>query len=131
MRLRTLPLSVAGIIMGSFVADSFGYVETGIFIWAMLTALALQILSNIANELGDLHKGTDNENRLGPIRSVQSGKLTEDELKRMLVGFVLLSMIFGLFLIHTSFGSLTSSSSLKMIGLGAFAIIAAIKYTFG
>lgn len=131
MRLRTLPLSVAGIIMGSFVAGSFGFWNTGIFIWAMLTALALQILSNIANELGDLHKGTDNENRLGPIRSVQSGKLTVGELKKMLVGFVILSMVFGLFLIQTSFGSLASTSSLVMIGLGAFAIIAAIKYTFG
>lgn len=131
MRLRTLPLSVAGIIMGSFVAGSHGFWHIGIFIWALLTAIILQIISNIANELGDLQKGTDNENRLGPIRSVQSGNLTEKALKNMLLIFVLLSMIFGLFLIGTSFGSLITLSSLMMIILGALAIIAAIKYTFG
>lgn len=131
MRLRTLPLSVAGIIMGALLAGSFGDWNTPVFIWAMLTALSLQILSNLVNELGDLHKGTDNENRLGPIRSVQSGNLSEKELKNMLLLFVVLSMIFGLFLIVTSFGSLIDSSSLLMIGLGALAIIAAIKYTFG
>ncbi|MHB9055138.1 MAG: 1,4-dihydroxy-2-naphthoate octaprenyltransferase [Paludibacteraceae bacterium] len=131
MRLRTLPLSVAGIIMGGMVAASEGFWNTGIFIWALLTALSLQILSNIANELGDLQKGTDNENRLGPIRSVQSGKLTPANLKGMLVAFICLSVFFGLFLIGTSFGSLSSSSSLIMIVLGGLAIVAAIKYTFG
>lgn len=131
MRLRTLPLAVAGVVMGGLMAGAYGYWNTAIFVWAMLTALSLQILSNIANELGDLQKGTDNDNRLGPIRSVQSGKLTEGELKQMLVVFVLLSMLFGTFLVYTSFGTLFSKLSLLMLGLGAFAIVAAIKYTFG
>lgn len=131
MRLRTLPLAMAGVVMGGLLAGAYGYWNTVIFVWAMLTALSLQILSNIANELGDLQKGTDNENRLGPIRSVQSGKLTESDLKQMLVGFVLLSMLFGTFLVYTSFGTLFSGLSLVMLGLGALAIVAAIKYTFG
>lgn len=131
MRLRTLPLSVAGIIMGGLLAGSQGFWDTGIFIWALLTAVSLQILSNIANELGDLQKGTDNENRLGPIRSVQSGHLSVKNLYGLLIIFVLLSVSFGLCLIWVSFHSLFSSSGLTMIILGALAIVAAIKYTFG
>lgn len=131
MRLRTLPLSVSGILMGGFLAGSENFWNTSIFIWAMLTALALQILSNIANELGDLQKGTDNEHRLGPIRSVQSGNLTPKELNGLLILFILLSIIFGLFLIWTSFQAIFSSSGLIMILLGVAAIVASIKYTFG
>lgn len=131
MRLRTLPLSVAGIIMGGMLAASHHFWNTGTFIWAMLTALSLQIVSNIANELGDLQKGTDNENRLGPIRSVQSGNLTAGELKRLLVVFVLLSLFFGLLLVGSTFRSFFSPESLTMLFVGALAIVAAIKYTFG
>ncbi|NLO70306.1 MAG: 1,4-dihydroxy-2-naphthoate octaprenyltransferase [Porphyromonadaceae bacterium] len=131
MRLRTLPLSISGIILGSLVAAAHGFWDFGIFTWALLTAVILQIISNIANELGDLQKGTDNEQRLGPIRSVQSGNLTERELKKMLILFVLSSMVSGLFLIERSFNSLFILPSYTMIFLGALAIIAAIKYTFG
>ncbi len=131
MRLRTLPLSVAGIVMGSMLAAADGFWHTGIFIWAMLTALSLQILSNIANELGDLQKGTDNEDRLGPIRSVQSGNLTTKNLTGLLIIFVGLSMVFGAYLVWTSFHSISSAPSLAMLALGALAIIASIKYTFG
>ena len=131
MRLRTLPLSVAGIMMGGMLAASRGYWSTGSFVWAMLTALSLQILSNIANELGDLQKGTDNAQRLGPIRSVQSGKLSAENLKGMLVAFVFISIVCGLFLILQSFHSLFTLSSLIMMALGVLAITAAIKYTFG
>ncbi len=131
MRLRTLPLSVAGILLGGMLAVSEGYRSTGIFIFGLLTALSLQIVSNIANELGDLQKGTDNENRLGPIRSVQSGHLTFENLKVMLIIFVVISILSGLLLVGISFGSLKYLSSLLMLLLGALAVVAAIKYTFG
>lgn len=131
MRLRTLPLAVAGVIMGGTLATSAGFWQSALFIWAMLTALSLQILSNIANELGDLQKGTDNEKRLGPIRSVQRGNLTAKNLYGLLILFVGLSMTFGASLVGTSFHSLSSLPSLIMLGLGALAIVAAIKYTFG
>lgn len=131
MRLRTLPLSASGILMGAFLAKSENCWNTSIFIWAILTALSLQILSNIANELGDLQKGTDNEHRLGPIRSVQSGYLTYKDLSRFLVLFILISVAFGLFLIWSSFGDLFSVSGIIMILLGALTITASIKYTFG
>lgn len=131
MRLRTLPLSVAGIVMGGALAASRSHWDTGVFSCALLTALCLQILSNIANELGDLQKGTDNEHRLGPIRSVQSGKLTHKELLRFLYIFLVLSAVFGLVLVWTAFESVFSLPGLGMILLGGLAIMAAIKYTFG
>ncbi|MFV0391775.1 MAG: 1,4-dihydroxy-2-naphthoate octaprenyltransferase [Paludibacteraceae bacterium] len=131
MRLRTLPLSVSGIIMGGMLATSRLQWDTGVFSWALLTALSLQILSNIANELGDLQKGTDNEHRLGPIRSVQRGKLTEKNLSRFLLVFIVLSALFGLCLIWTAFDSFLSIQSWIMILLGSLTIVAAIKYTFG
>ena len=59
-RLRTLPLSLSGVLLGSLLAASDGYFKMTTFVWAMLTTVALQILSNLANEVGDLTKGTDN-----------------------------------------------------------------------
>ncbi|MFV0470460.1 MAG: 1,4-dihydroxy-2-naphthoate octaprenyltransferase [Paludibacteraceae bacterium] len=131
MRLRTLPLSVAGVILGGLAAVSDGYTRWDVFIAALLTTLSLQILSNISNELGDLQKGTDDENRLGPIRSVQSGKLTYKNLLHTMYLFVVLSAGFGLMLVLVSFHTLCSVRSVAMLTLGGCAIVAAIKYTFG
>lgn len=130
-RLRTLPLSLSGIIMGSKLACSKGYLDWKIFGWTVITTLSLQILSNLANELGDLQKGTDNNNRIGPIRSIQSGLLNIKEFKHIIVFFVLLSAFSGSILIYNAFNSLLSSDGLIMLCLGAAAIIAAIKYTMG
>lgn len=78
-RLRTLPLSLSGIFLGTLLAKAAGYFHWLPFLLAVATTLSLQILSNLANELGDLQKGTDNANRLGPIRSIQSGALSLSE----------------------------------------------------
>ena len=86
-RLRTLPLSLSGVLLGSLLAASDGYFKTTTFVWAMLTTVALQILSNLANEVGDLTKGTDNEHRLGPIRSAQSGALSMREMVQAMIVF--------------------------------------------
>lgn len=131
MRLRTLPLAVAGIIMGGILAAKAHYWSLEIFLWALLTAVFLQILSNVANELGDLQKGTDNEYRLGPIRSVQRGKLTQRNLLNMLFLFVGLSIIAGLGLVWTAFESFFYVPSVLVFFLGGTAIVAAIKYTYG
>lgn len=158
-RLRTLPLSLSGVILGGFLAAATGVSEVAAaagsteaagsavamesvgssvavfrtvpFVLAILTTLCLQILSNLANEWGDLKKGTDNGERLGPIRSIQSGALSIDEFKHTIFVFVGLSAVSGLALLYFSFGSLFAKESLIMLGLGALAIVAAIKYTVG
>lgn len=130
-RLRTLPLSLSGIFLGTLLAKADGFFHTLPFVFAVATTLCLQILSNLANELGDLQKGTDNAERLGPIRSIQSGALTLTEFKRTITVFVLLSVISGSVLIYTAFDSLFSRDGIIMLLLGGAAIIAAIKYTVG
>ena len=80
-RLRTLPLSLSGIIAGSAVAYYSDFWDPIIFSLAMVTTVLFQILSNLANDLGDGAKGTDNDNRVGPERAVQSGIITQKEMK--------------------------------------------------
>ena len=81
-RLRTLPLSISGIILGNGLAWIKGAFSGLIFILALLTTIAFQVLSNFANDYGDGIKGTDNEHRLGPKRVLQQGLLSSLELKR-------------------------------------------------
>ncbi len=80
-RLRTLPLSVAGIVLGNGLAWIDGEFSASIFVLSILTTIAFQVLSNFANDYGDGVKGTDNEQRLGPQRVLQQGLLTRNSLK--------------------------------------------------
>lgn len=129
-RLRTLPLAIASILMGSFLAIFSGSYSWTIIILAILTTLFLQILSNLANDYGDGVKGTDNNNRVGPLRAIQSGNISPGEMKVGIVVFVLLSLISGILLIVTSLGTNWDIGLLYLI-LGILAIAAAIKYTVG
>lgn len=130
-RLRTLPLSLSGIIVGSALAFPSGQFEVSIFWLAIATTLGLQILSNFANDYGDGVKGTDNEERIGPMRALQSGKITDKEMKRGMIFTSVITSLFALGLIYRSFGKDNFGLSLIFILLGASAILAAIKYTVG
>lgn len=130
-RLRTLPLALSCILVGSAMAYSDGFFNLTVFILAITTTLFLQILSNLANDLGDAEKGTDNEDRVGPERAIQSGKISHSQMKKGVTVFVVLSLISGCALI---FNGEFGSSILPQIGfivLGIACIIAAIKYTAG
>lgn len=130
-RLRTLPLSLSGILVGSALAFPSGEFNSVIFWLAMATTLCLQILSNFANDYGDGVKGTDNEERIGPMRALQSGVITDREMKKGIIVTSILTALFALALIYLSFGKDNFLLSLLFIGLGTSAIIAAIKYTVG
>lgn len=132
MRLRTLPLAVSGILMGSALSDLSG-VESHkmITILALLTAIFLQILSNLANDYGDFTKGTDNENRVGNMRALQSGNITPKAMLRMIIVFVVLSLISGISLLYLAADGNINYSFLLFFILGLAAIAAAIKYTVG
>lgn len=130
-RLRTLPLSVSGIIVGTCLAYYNGDFNGTIFSLAMLTTISLQVLSNFANDYGDGVKGTDNENRIGPERAIQSGEITP---KQMLVGIkinVLCVMICSFLLIYTAFGEGNLLYSILFYVLGGISIYAAMNYTMG
>ncbi|MGG5505952.1 MULTISPECIES: 1,4-dihydroxy-2-naphthoate octaprenyltransferase [unclassified Myroides] len=133
-RLRTLPLSISGIIVGTACAfPSYAHHPNFylIFFFAILTTLLFQILSNFANDYGDGVKGTDNENRVGPQRALQSGLLTKEELKKGIVFTAGLSLVSALLLIYLSFGRDHFFTSLFFFVLGISCVAAAIKYTVG
>lgn len=130
-RLRTLPLSLSGIILGGFLAHKREAFEIWIFVFSVLTTIGFQVLSNFANDYGDGVKGTDNEHRVGPERALQSGAISP---KQMLLGiYVTVAITLGvaLVLIYVSFGVENFGYSVLFLFLGIASIAAAIKYTMG
>ncbi len=138
-RLRTLPLSVSGIIVGSMYAlrpTDVIDTPTEVFSWkifalAMITTLGLQILSNFANDYGDGMKGTDNADRVGPQRAIQSGVITPQAMKRAIILTSGLTLIAAILLIYYSFKDTNIGYSLFFLVLGILAIASAIRYTVG
>lgn len=139
-RLRTLPLSVSGILVGSFYALSQPTEDvltpTQVFSWKIfglliLTTIGLQVLSNFANDYGDGVKGTDNEDRIGPKRALQSGVISPAAMKRAIIITALLTFLSALFLIYTAFHFKYFYYSLFFLVLGIVAIASAIRYTVG
>ncbi len=134
-RLRTLPLALSGIFMGSVLAYHFDskFFSISIFILNILTALFLQILSNFANDYGDFVKGTDNDKRLGNARAMQSGAINKTQMQSALFLFTLLSLSSGLLLLFMAFGKQQQElpKFLVFFVVGIISIIAAIKYTVG
>ncbi len=128
-RLRTLPLACSSIIVGSGLAAFMGGFQSIVLALALVTAILLQILSNLANDLGDHLHGTDNVERVGPARSVQSGAIAPATMKRALLICGTLAFISGLCLIITALG--LSITTLLFLVLGLLAIGAAVKYTYG
>lgn len=130
MRLRTLLLSMAGVMCGAFVALDEGYFSCPVLIFLILTTASLQILSNMSNEMGDYISGTDSQ-REGPRYSLSGGRADLRNHKRIIVVFVILAVIFGSLLTYFVFGTLFSLPALLMLLLGAAAIWAAVRYTLG
>jgi len=130
-RLRTLPLSISGAIVGSGIAYSRGFFDSSVFALTIATTLSLQILSNLANDYGDGIKGTDNENRIGPERALQSGKISPKQMRNAIIFNVISCLVLVICLIYTAFGAKQVLTSMVFICLGVLAIVAAIKYTVG
>lgn len=130
-RLRTLPLALSTIILGSFLAAYRNSFHWSVFIWAALTTLFLQTLSNLANDYGDTVHGVDNPDRTGPKRSLQTGAITLKQMKSAIIICILLALISGITLLVVASDGLQISYGLIMFLLGIAAIAAALKYTVG
>ena len=130
-RLRTLPLSISGILGAGAVAVKNDVFVLPVLVFALLTTLGFQILSNFANDYGDGIKGTDNEHRVGPKRALQSGLLTAKELKKGMIVTAVITLFLASLLIFTAFGNQHMLLSFIFFNLGIAAIIAAVKYTVG
>ena len=131
MRLRTLPLSLAGIICGIALSSSIAAPGAGTITALILTTAFLQILSNLSNELGDTLHGTDTAERQGIRYSIQEGEMTVPQMKRLIAVIAALCCLCGLIMVRCSFGTLLAVEPVCLLALGAAAIWAAMKYTLG
>lgn len=131
MRLRTLPLSLAGISLGIMFACGEQTIPWYVIVLTLLTTVSLQILSNMSNELGDWLSGVDGQGREGPKYGIEGGGLTEDEMRSCIRIMVLVCCIFGLGMIRASFGTIFRIESECLVALGAAAIWSAMHYTLG
>ena len=136
-RLRTLPLSLSGIIMGSFIAKWRLWGEGGVWDWkifalAMLVTLLYQILSNYANDYGDGVKGTDAKRiNEAEARALASGKITAKQMKNAVMLFSVLSFVATVALLYLAFIPKFMNEFYIFIGLGVASILTAIGYTVG
>tara|TARA_B100000795_G_C22806279_1_gene445070 strand:+ start:6935 stop:7867 length:933 start_codon:yes stop_codon:yes gene_type:complete len=140
-RLRTLPLSVSGIILGSYLGNNFVFISsnlsvrnpvwvTSIFWLAILTTIGFQVLSNFANDYGDGIKGSD-KNRTGETRMVSSGAITPKQMKSAIIITAIITLMIAILLIYVAFGKENFGYSILFLLLGIASIAAAIKYTVG
>ena len=129
-RLRTLPLSISGIIVGGLLAKSQGFFDWSIFILSIFTTIGFQVLSNFANDYGDGIKGTD-AIRTGEERMVSSGKISPKQMKTAMIITATVTILIALVLIYLAFGKNNFAYSILFFTLGIAYIVAAIKYTVG
>ena len=131
MRLRTLPLSLSGIVLGVLLAVRSHDFRFLTVILLALTTVSLQILSNLSNELGDTLSGTDRTDRQGIHYSIQDGLMTIPEMKRLIGCFAVLSCLLGFGMVWSAFGTVLAPLPLAFLALGAAAVWAAMHYTLG
>ena len=134
-RLRTLPLSFSGVLLGVIVGvhnNISREISSSICIavLVLLTAILLQVLSNFANDYGDSLTGLDNEKRIGPKRAVQQGLISLKEMKIAIIISSVLACITGISFILLSFG-FSFNEMIVFFILGGLSIVAAITYTVG
>lgn len=129
LRPKTLPLAFSAIIVGIALAWWQGHFDPLVALLALITAGLLQILSNLANDYGDAVKGSDKPDRLGPLRGMQKGAITQAQMKRALIITVALICVSGLALLIASWQSM--QDFLGFLVLGLLSIVAAITYTVG
>ena len=131
LRLRTLPLSLAGVVLGTSLAAADYHINPLTSVFVFLTACSLQILSNLSNELGDFLSGTESGQGRASTASLNNGEISLKGIKGMIAVWIGVSVVCGLLMIYFSFGTLFSLDSFVLMLLGYFAIKAAMKYTLG
>ncbi len=131
MRLRTLPLSTGGVLLGILLAAADFKISFPVAVLIVVTTVCLQILSNLSNELGDVLHGTDTPDRVGPQYGLNGGELTIPQMKRLIGLFVLLCVVSGTAMTWLSFGTILELTPILVLLLGAAAITGAMKYTLG
>lgn len=128
-RPRTLVLAVAGVALGTLLAASDGSFSARTAALTLLTAVLLQVLSNLANDYGDSRHGADSAARVGPERAVQSGRVTPRQMLRAVILSAGLSVVAGLGLLLSALPTIGPPAALGLLALGGAAVWAAWAYT--
>ena len=123
IRVPTLSAAVVPVLVGSAIAARDHRFSPLIFIVVMCAALLIQIGTNLTNDLFDFQKGADTGERLGPVRVVQAGLLSQREV---VAGSALsfgLALLLGLYL--------AAVGGWPIVAIGLAAVVSGIAYTGG
>ena len=122
-RMRTLPLAIAPIFLGSAAANLVDRFDLTLAFLAAVVSLSLQIGVNYANDYSDGIRGTDKD-RVGPLRLTGSGLVEPKKVKQAAFASFALAALAGLIVIL-----ITAQYWIVLVGL--VSIIAAWYYTGG
>ena len=131
LRPRTLPLSVAGIVVANVLAWTAGTFHWLIGFFSLSTALLLQIVANLANDYGDGISQMDRADRQGPVRITASGLVSPKSMLLVVLTTCLLSILSGLALLYSAWYVHSQINWSFWIALGSLSIVAALAYTVG
>jgi len=123
LRLKTLPASISPVIIGSAYAHSVGKFAWLPFVVILFCASAIQIVTNFINEIYDFKNGADNENRLGSVRSVSTGAISQTTMKVVSIVLIIITFFAGLYLV--------SISDYYILIVGLLSLIFSWAYTGG
>lgn len=122
-RPRTLPAALVPVMVGSALAVYHGIFFPAYSIVALLCSALIQIGTNFTNDLYDYLKGTDTEERKGPLRVLASGLISVKEMQFGIFIVFFTAFLLGLYLVY--------SVGLMILWIGIFSIIAGLAYTAG
>lgn len=123
IRPRTLPAATAPVLVGAAHAYRVGKFQIGPALAALVGALLIQIVSNLANDYFDFKKGADTEERLGPTRVTQAGLISERAVLCGLSVCIALAVAVGLYLVWVG--------GWPIVAIGLLSLICAVAYTGG
>lgn len=123
MRLRTLPVSAAGVLAGCGVAISYNNFKPIPALICLVFAIAAQIVSNFANEYFDFKNGLDHKGRQGFRRGVTEGDIKPEAMKRAMIALMAADCLLGLSLVYWG--------GFWIIAVGVVIALAAFAYSAG
>lgn len=122
-RPRTLPASASPVVLGTALAAAEGRARPGLAAAALVTAMALQVAANFANDVADFERGADGSDRTGPARAVATGLVTSRAMWR--------ATAVALAVAATAGSLLVWAGGWPFALLGALSLGAAVAYTSG
>lgn len=122
-RPKTLPASLAPVLVGTSLALGAGRFEALAFAMALLGALFIQVGTNLSNDYSDARRGADSEDRLGPLRVTAGGLLPPRRVLHATYLAFALAVLCGIYLII--------HAGLILLAVGAASILAGVLYTGG